>query len=59
MRWDKCKCGHRIVWDPDDYGDTVTCATCGTQYKIDADDRLVYWLAEILKEQKRHLTQAR
>ena len=43
-RRDKCKCGRIIVWDTDD--NEVICKHCGTEYYIDMDEVLVYWLEE-------------
>lgn len=60
MRWDKCKCGWRMHWDPHGKDTrTVTCPKCQTVYRIEADDQLVYWLEEKIPEPTRHVTRAR
>jgi len=45
-RRNKCKCGKFIAWNIDDK--KVKCKHCGTEYTIEDDSILVYWLEEII-----------
>lgn len=57
-RVDKCKCGRKIYWDP--YNDRmVKCGECKTEYRIDCDSVLVYWLVEKVKKSEPWMTEAR
>ena len=58
-RWDKCKCGIRMYWDPHEDGDEVVCRKCGTKYGVDCDTIMVYWLEEKVEKPKPHRTDAR
>jgi hypothetical protein len=60
-RCDKCKCGKLIVWNTETYDDLagVECKSCGTEYRVEADSRLVYWLEEKLEIGKPYTTSAR
>lgn len=59
-RHDKCKCGARLTWDPHEIKDQhLMCTHCGTNYRVDCDSVLVYWLVEDIREQKPYTTEAR
>ena len=56
-RWDKCKCGKRMLWDSNER--IVTCPSCKTMYSVEADDHIVYWLEEKIPEPTRWVTRAK
>lgn len=47
-RRDRCMCGRIIAWDED--ANKVTCKHCGTDYEVESDSVMVYWLREIVKD---------
>ena len=57
-RRDKCKCGRFIAWDTAEDNE-VTCKHCGTEYEVDCDSVLVYWLVEKHKKEQPWQTEAR
>lgn len=56
-RRDKCKYGRIIAWDSDE--STVTCKHCKTEYRVDCDSVLLYWLVEKIEEQIPYKTEAK
>ena len=57
-RWDKCKCGARLHWDP--YEDhEIVCGKCKTKYIMDCDTVMVYWLVEEIERSKPYSTNPR
>jgi len=54
---DKCKCGKIIVWDTDE--SKVKCKHCGTEYEVDCDSVLVYWLTEKIGNPRPYTTEAK
>ena len=50
-RRDTCKCGRIFYWSTDE--NKATCPHCKTVYRVDCDDRLVYWLQEEMEFSKR------
>jgi len=57
-RWDLCKCGVKLWWDPHE-DDEVVCGKCRTRYKVDCDSVLVYWLEEKVESMVPYKTEAR
>ena len=57
LRRDKCKCGRIMMWSED--ATIFTCRYCGTQYSIESDDIIVYWLKERVERVKPYKTDAR
>ena len=57
-RWDKCKCGVKLYWDPHK-DEEVVCGKCRTKYNVDCDSVLVYWLVEKIENYKPYRTDAR
>jgi len=53
-RRDKCKCGRVINWDTEN--NTAKCKSCNTEYQVDCDSVLVYWLVEKIPERKKWRT---
>lgn len=56
-RRDECKCGKVIVWDTEE--SLVKCKHCGTEYNVECDSVLVYWLEEIVERKNPYTTNAR
>ena len=56
-RRNRCKCGKVMAWDTED--NTVTCKHCKTEYLVDCDSVLVYWLAEKIERKQPYTTEAR
>jgi len=56
-RRDKCKCGKFIIWDTNN--DEVICKHCKTEYKVDCDSVLVYWLVEKIEKKQPYQTEAK
>ncbi len=65
MRWDNCKCGKRMFWDPwvDEH---LICPRCKAEYRVEnniycecCDGPLAYWLEEKLKTRQPYKTEAR
>ena len=56
-RLDICKCGRIITWDTED--DMAICKHCKTEYLIDCDSVLIYWLVEKIDQEKPYRTDAR
>jgi len=59
MRRDICKCGSTIRWDSDGKETIVECKSCKTEFKIQSDSCLEYWLEEIIKPIQPWTTPAR
>lgn len=59
MRRDICKCGSTIRWDYDGNKTIVECKSCKTEFKIQSDSCLEYWLEEIIKPIQPWTTPAR
>ncbi|KKN10549.1 hypothetical protein LCGC14_1035370 [marine sediment metagenome] len=57
LRHDRCKCGKFIIWDEGD--NSVICKYCGTEFKVESDSVLVYWLEENVKTKRGFYTEAR
>lgn len=56
-RRDTCKCGRIITWDVNE--SNVICKHCKTEYRVDCDSVLVYWLVEKLERIRPYTTEAR
>jgi DNA-directed RNA polymerase subunit M/transcription elongation factor TFIIS len=56
-RRDKCKCGKYMVWD--ESKNIVKCKHCNTEYSVEMDSVLVYWLEEKIQETKKWTTSAK
>jgi len=58
-RWDKCKCGRHMYWDPEEIPtinkngwQVIKCKNCGISFRVECDSVLIYWLEEIVEPKK-------
>jgi hypothetical protein len=58
MRRDKCKCGKFITWD-EGKDSEVKCKHCKTEYRVDCDSVLLYWLEEKIEKRQPYRTNPR
>ncbi|MFH1505663.1 MAG: hypothetical protein ABIE94_01595 [archaeon] len=56
-RRDKCKCGRFFYWSIEE--NKVSCPHCETEYKVDCDSILLYWLEEIIQKKEPYKTEMR